>query len=138
MPSKVVLFNITNPEIAQLNDHDVPTVRCSRYNLGSEFLNLRKIGLTMLLKNGAQPVKSLEMVERHYFRGRVLHQFSSKFGHVNPNCTIDWEVVYNMPSLSREEKQEIIDAPWEVKSDTFFFAEGKLIIHNRMEYNYAS
>ena len=32
---------------------------------------------------------------------------------------------------------EIIAAPWEVKSDSFFFAEGRLIIHNRAEYNYA-
>ena len=31
---------------------------------------------------------------------------------------------------------EIIAAPWEVKSDSFFFAEGKLIIHNRAIYNY--
>ena len=33
--------------------------------------------------------------------------------------------------------QEIIDAPWEVKSDSFFFAEGRLLVHNRAEYNYA-
>ena len=42
-----------------------------------------------------------------------------------------------MPNLSEEEKQEMIDSPWEVKSDTFFFAEGKLMIHNRAEYNYS-
>ena len=42
-----------------------------------------------------------------------------------------------MPELSPAEMQEIIDAPWEVKSDSFFFAEGRLIVHNRAEYNYA-
>ena len=45
--------------------------------------------------------------------------------------------MYDMPELSPAEMQEIIDAPWEVKSDSFFFAEGRLIVHNRAEYNYA-
>jgi hypothetical protein len=31
----------------------------------------------------------------------------------------------------------MIDNPWETKSDTFFLVDGKLIIHNRAEYNYA-
>ena len=31
----------------------------------------------------------------------------------------------------------MIKAPYETKSDTFFFVENKLIIHNRAEYNYA-
>jgi hypothetical protein len=39
--------------------------------------------------------------------------------------------------LNEEEKQEMIDNPWETKSDTFFFVDQKLIIHNRAEYNYA-
>lgn len=31
----------------------------------------------------------------------------------------------------------MIAAPYETKSDTFFFVDGKLIIHNRAAYNYA-
>jgi hypothetical protein len=31
----------------------------------------------------------------------------------------------------------MIAAPWETKSDTFFFVEDKIVIHNRAEYNYA-
>lgn len=31
----------------------------------------------------------------------------------------------------------MIQSPYETKSDTFFFVENKLIIHNRAEYNYA-
>ena len=42
-----------------------------------------------------------------------------------------------MPQFTEEEMQEIIDNPWEVKSDSFFFAEGRLIIHNRAEYDYS-
>ena len=31
----------------------------------------------------------------------------------------------------------MIKHPYETKSDTFFFVEDKLVIHNRAEYNYA-
>ena len=79
----------------------------------------------------------MEMVERHYFRGKVIRDYSFKFGFVIPNSTNSWEFVYDLPQLSEEEKAEISAAPWDVKSDSFFFAEGKLMIHNRAEYNYA-
>jgi hypothetical protein len=77
------------------------------------------------------------MVERHYFRGKVIRSYDFKFGFVIPDSLNSWEFIYDLPELEDEEKMEIINAPWEVKSDSFFFAEGKLIIHNRAEYNYA-
>ncbi len=77
------------------------------------------------------------MVERHYFRGKVIRSYEFQFGFVIPNSQNSWEFIYDLPVLSDEEKKEIISAPWEVKSDTFFFAEDKLIIHNRADYNYA-
>ena len=91
----------------------------------------------MDFKIGAQPIKKLEMVERHYFRGKVIRDYSFEFGFVIPNSQNSWEFIYDLPELEQGEREEIINAPWEVKSDSFFFAEGKLIIHNRAEYNYA-
>ena len=85
---------------------------------------------------GPAPIQQLEMIERHYFRGRCIQDFSFTFGFVIPNSTNEWEFCYDLPNLTPEEKQEVIEAPWEVKSDSFFFAEGRLIIHNRAEYNY--
>ena len=76
------------------------------------------------------------MVERHYFRGRVIRSNDFKIGFVIQNSNNSWEFIYELPELSPEEEQDIIDAPWEVKSDSFFFAEGHLIIHNRAIYNY--
>ena len=77
------------------------------------------------------------MVERHYFRGKVIRSYNFDFGFVIPNSTNSWEFIYDLPELDEDLKLEIQGAPWEVKSDSFFFAEGKLIIHNRAEYNYA-
>ena len=31
----------------------------------------------------------------------------------------------------------MMDAPWETRSDSFYFVQGKLIMHNKSEYNYA-
>ena len=77
------------------------------------------------------------MVERHYFRGQVIRSYEFKFGFVIPNSQNSWEFIYNLPDLDENVKAEIVKAPWEVKSDSFFFADGKLIIHNRAEYNYS-
>ena len=63
------------------------------------------------------------MVERHYFRGKVIRSYYFKFGFVIPGSSNSWEFIYDLPILSEEEEQEIIEAPWEVKSDSFFFAD---------------
>ena len=78
----------------------------------------------------------MEMVERHYFRGKVIRSYDFTFGFIIPNSTNTWEFIYDLPELSAEEMAEIIAAPWEVKSDSFLLADGKLIIHNRAIYNY--
>ena len=76
------------------------------------------------------------MVERHYFKDRVIKSYEFKFGFCMPNSTNEIEMIYDLPELSDEEKQDMIDNPWETKSDTFFFVNDQLIIHNRAEYNY--
>ena len=140
MISNITLVDVPDDEIEgeeQLSDEDDPTKRLIKYHLGPDFLHLKTVGLTMNFKIGSQPIEKLEMQERHYFRGRVIRDYSFEFGFVIPNSTNSWEFVYEMPDFTPEEKQEIVEAPWEVKSDTFFFANGKLMIHNRSEYNYA-
>ena len=54
-----------------------------------------------------------------------------------PNTTNTLEMIYDLPQLSDDQKKAMIAAPYETKSDTFFFVDGKLIIHNRAAYNYA-
>lgn len=31
----------------------------------------------------------------------------------------------------------MIENPWETKSDSFYFVDGVLVMHNKAEYNYA-
>ena len=137
MVSKITLVDVPDQgESEQLNDEDDPSTRVIKYHLGPDFLKLKMVGLTLNFGIGPKEIKNLEMVERHYFRGKVIRSYDFKFGFVIPNSTNSWEFIYDLPELSYEEEMEIIDAPWEVKSDSFFFANGELIIHNRAIYNY--
>jgi hypothetical protein len=139
MISGITLVEVEDDDIDNENikDTDDPTTRVIKYHLGPDFLKLKTIGLTLKFSNGEKPIQNMLMVERHYFKGRVLRSYEFKFGFVIPNSQNSWEFIYDLPTLSPEEAEEIINAPWEVKSDSFFFAENKLIIHNRAEYNYA-
>ena len=139
MISNITLVEVPDDDIENedLSDEDDPSKRMIKYHLGPDFLYLQTVGLTMNFSIGEKPIQNMEMVERHYFRGKVIRDYSFKFGFVIPNSTNSWEFVYDLPNLTEEEKAEISSAPWEVKSDSFFFAEGKLMIHNRAEYNYA-
>ena len=121
---------------SEINDDDNPETRVIKYHLGPDFLKLQTVGLTLNFGIGPKPIKNMQMVERHYFRGKVIRSYDFEFGFVIPNSNNSWEFIYDLPALSAQEEQEIVEAPWEVTSDSFFFAEGKLIIHNRAIYNY--
>ena len=140
MISNLVLVDVPQEDIQDegaLSDEDDPTKRLIKYHLGPDFLRLQTVGLTMRFGIGEREVRDLEVIERHYFRGRCIQDYGFRFGFVIPNSTNEWEFVYDMPSFTEEERQEIINAPWEVKSDSFYFANGELIVHNRANYNYA-
>ena len=137
MVSKITLVEVPAQDVDnEVSDDDDPNTRVIKYHLGPDFLRLRTVGLTLNFGIGENPINELAMVERHYFRGKVIRSYDFKFGFVIPNSNNSWEFIYDLPELSEEEMKEIVDAPWEVKSDSFFFADGKLIIHNRAIYNY--
>ena len=41
-----------------------------------------------------------------------------------------------MPPLSNAELQDFLDNPYEHKSDTFYFVDSVLVMHNKAEYSY--
>lgn len=46
------------------------------------------------------------------------------------------EAIYDMPTLTEEEMEEMIANPWETKADCFYFAGGVLVMHNKAEFSY--
>jgi hypothetical protein len=111
--------------------------RTIRYHLGPEFLELKNIGTSLTFSIGNLPVKNLIMIERHYFKGNLIKSFEFKFDFCIPNSTNTWETLYTIPDLDPVVKEEMINSPWETKSDSFYFVDNKIIMHHKALYNYS-
>jgi len=76
------------------------------------------------------------MIERHFFRDRLLKTFDFEFGFCIPNSKNTCEHIYEFPTLSIELMEEMIKHPFETRSDSFYFVDDKLIMHNKADYAY--
>ena len=103
--SGITLVEVDDEEIDNdsVKDTDDPSTRVIKYHLGPDFLSLKTIGLTLKFSNGPKPVKNMLMVERHYFKEKVIRSYEFKFGFVIPNSTNTWEFIYDLPTLSEKE-----------------------------------
>jgi hypothetical protein len=82
-----------------------------------------------------------------------VKSFDFAFGFCIPGSTNTWDSVYSLPPLSNDLSKreppaalllvtstpflavnEMIDNPYETKSDSFYFVNGKLIMHNKASY----
>ena len=147
MDSGYVLFEVSDdspdepdknqPDIIEPKDEPIESSpRTIRYHLGPDFLDLKNLGSSLTFSVGSKPVKNLLMIERHYFKDILVKSFEFKFDFCIPNSTNTWESIYNIPELDPKLKQDMIDNPWMTKSDSFYFVENKLIMHNKALYNY--
>ena len=140
LESGTVLFEVQNDEDEQGGDNEIiedDSVRTIKYHLGPDFLNLTALGSTIGFKVGPREVRNFRMIERHYFRSILLKSFDFNLEFCIPGSRNTWEVIYEIPSISEHTKAEMINAPWETKSDSFYFVDNKLIMHNKAEYNYS-
>jgi len=110
--------------------------RWIRYHFGPEFLEFSTIGTTLDFSNGSQPLTNFRMIERHFFREQLIVNYDFEMPFVIPGTTNTWEMIYTKPELSDEWKSVLTTCPWETKSDSFYFVNGQLVMHNRAEYNY--
>lgn len=139
--SGYVLFEVSdeegmeNPNQNEFESDD--NSRTMKYHLGPEFLELRNIGTSLTFSVGVKPVKNLLMIERHYFKGKLIKSFEFKFDFCIPNSVNNWETIYNIPEIDEETKKEMINYPWETSSDSFYFVENILIMHHKAKYNYS-
>ncbi len=150
MDSGYVLFEVCDEGVEELREETSESKsapeqtedmannsRTIKYHLGPEFLELKSIGTSLTFSVGALPVKNLVMIERHYFKGQLIKCFEFKFDFCIPNSTNTWETIYIIPELDANVKVEMIESPWETKSDSFYFVENKLIMHHKALYNYS-
>jgi protein unc-119 len=99
------------------------------------------------------------MIERHFFRDRLIKSFDFDFGFCAPGSVNSIEHIYDVPQLESKQSQLIIDCssiqwhvyfylfpidiflvkemiqnPHETKSDSFYFVNDELIMHKKATY----
>jgi len=137
--SERVLFEVKKDpdEEPPLDDSADDSVRSIRYHFGPSFLDFTNIGTTLEFTVGEHPLHNFRMIERHYFRNVLVRSYDFSMPFVIPHTNNTWEVIYMMPEFTQEWKDALISAPWETKSDSFYFVADQLVMHNKAEYNYS-
>lgn len=136
-----VLIDISKPPNYQPSEDELsdPTNgRFVRYHLHSDFLELKALGAQITFTvGGNRVVKKFRMIERHYFKEKLIKSFDFDFGAaLIPNSENSIEHIYDMPKLDNKLKRQMVEFPWETRSDSFYFVEDRLIMHNKAEYAY--
>nr|BAE93512.1 hypothetical protein similar to Unc-119 [Enchytraeus japonensis] len=143
--TKQTLFEVSKPESSSpshegeeedYDELDPTNGRFVRYQFTPQFLKLKTVGATVEFTLGDKPVNKFRMIERHYFRNRLLKSFDFEFGFLIPMSKNTMEHIYEFPDLSKEQMEQMIDCPYETRSDSFYFVDDKLIMHNKADYSY--
>jgi len=107
-----------------------------KYNFSEDVLRLPYIQTSLVFSVGQEEVRDFRMIERHYFRDQLVKSFDFKFGFCIPGSTNTWDTVYSLPAMNPELIADMIDHPYETKSDSFYFVNNRLIMHNKASYKY--
>ncbi|XP_045466367.1 protein unc-119 homolog isoform X1 [Harmonia axyridis] len=147
LESGAVLFEIAKPLPENVDENsdknteneeplDPNSGRFVRYQFTPQFLKLKTVGATVEFTVGSRPVNRFRMIERHFFRDKLLKTFDFEFGFCIPYSTNTCEHIYEFPTLSPDLVKEMIAAPFETRSDSFYFVDDRLIMHNKADYAY--
>ncbi|XP_019869152.2 protein unc-119 homolog [Aethina tumida] len=147
LESGAILFEISKPaaenfdqsleeNIENTEPIDPNSGRFVRYQFTPQFLKLKTVGATVEFTVGSRPVNRFRMIERHFFRDKLLKTFDFEFGFCIPFSRNTCEHIYEFPTLSDDLVSEMISNPFETRSDSFYFVDDCLIMHNKADYAY--
>nr|CAH8856708.1 unnamed protein product [Trichobilharzia regenti] len=131
--SNNIIFEVQKPP-SEYSQKDLEQHRCIRYQFNKEFLLLKTVGATVEFSNGSKHLSEFRMIERHYFKDKLLKSFDFNFGFVMPNSVNTVEHIYEFPKLTDNDVKDMVENPFETRSDSFYFVNGALIMHNKAEY----
>jgi len=109
-----------------------------RYNFSEDVLRLPLIQTSLVFSVGKEQLNSFRMIERHYFRDQLVKSFDFSFGFCIPGSTNTWDTVYSLPPMNNSLIEDMISNPYETRSDSFYFVNNKLVMHNKASYKYFS
>ncbi|XP_021424579.1 protein unc-119 homolog B isoform X2 [Oncorhynchus mykiss] len=136
-PEEVLGLRVaTREEDEENGEGDMSAGRFVRYQFTAAFLQLRTVGATVEFTVGTRPLNSFRMIERHYFRDHLLKSFDFDFGFCIPNSRNTCEHIYEFPQLSESLVCQMVEHPYETRSDSFYFVDNRLVMHNKADYAY--
>lgn len=107
-----------------------------RYEFSEDVLRLPTIKTTLEFAVGKKEVPNFRMIERHYFRDELVKSFDFTFGFCIPASHNTWDAIYALPPLEDDLINDMIANPFATTSDSFYFVDDELIMHNKAEYKY--
>lgn len=140
--TKKIIFSVDRNTISQDMFIDKSTssqsteYRRIRYQFSEDVLRLPNIETSLVFKVGKIEVRDFRMIERHYFRGRLVKSFDFSFGYCIPGSTNTWDAVYSLPPMDEDIISDMISHPYETLSDSFYFVGRQLVMHNKASYAY--
>ena len=141
--TKRVLFKVENGlpldghlEIDYDQAYDEDSFRAIKYTFSEDVLRLPVLSTSLTFKVGEKPLSNFRMIERHYVKNQLIKSYDFNFGFCIPNSTNTWEAIYDVPPLSDEIIEEMVDKPYSTTSDSFYFVGDELIMHNKAKYRY--
>ncbi|KAJ3075837.1 hypothetical protein HDU98_006773 [Podochytrium sp. JEL0797] len=110
--------------------------RTVEYSFPKDLLSYTSIGTNLVFAVGPKPLGSFRMIEMHYFKDKLIKSFDFDFGFCIPNSVNSWENVYKVPKLDEKTKNEMANSPNKTVSDSYYFVDDKLVMHNKAYYSY--
>ena len=123
-----------DPEVLKVFD----SMRMINYTFSKAFLTSKEISSLLVFKVGDSPVSNLTIVDHFFFKNKLIKSFQFNFPFCAPNATNEWEYVYQFPKIEEAMKEEMLACPAETKSETFFFVDQKIVLHNKADYKFVS
>lgn len=65
---------------------------------------------------------------------QLVKSFDFEFGFCIPGSVNCWDAIYSMPPLDDALVADMVDHPYETQSDSFYFVDNTLIMHNKASY----
>ncbi|KAI9341884.1 GMP-PDE, delta subunit-domain-containing protein [Obelidium mucronatum] len=141
MKSNKIFFDIGRPvesldwtETAEIDADD--SSRSIQYEFPKEILTYDSIGTNLVFAVGPKPLGSFRMIEIHYFKDKMIKSFDFSFGFCIPNSVNTWENVYKVPKLDEKTIKDMVASPYKTVSDSYYFVDDKLVMHNKAYYSY--
>ena len=76
------------------------------------------------------------LLKCYLFYSRLLKTFDFDFGFCMPNSRNTCEHIYEFPPLDPDVRTQMIEEPFQTRSDSFYFVDKKLVMHNKADYSY--